>query len=112
MRKQTLLTFGVLFSVLLFIVFTIFRTGSGHVEVVEDNEHLVKVNNKLTVENKSLKLENADLKSENLDLKQVKVQNEKTILSTPQAPADNDIVDNSVAFQFIIPEEVSDNQDQ
>jgi hypothetical protein len=112
MRKQTLLTFGVLFSVLLFIVFTIFRTGTGHVEVVEDNVHLVKINDKLTVENKSLKLENADLKGENLNLKQVKEQNEKTIQSAPPVPVVNDIIDDGVAFQFVIPEEVSDNQDQ
>lgn len=112
MRKQTLLTFGVLFSVLLFIVFTIFRTGTGHVEVVEDNVHLVKVNDKLTVENKSLKLENAGLKSENLNLKQVKVKNEKPILSAPKTSVDNDIIDDGIAFQFVIPTEVSDNQDQ
>ena len=62
MIKKTLILFGVLSGFLLLIVGSIFKAGSGHVEVVEKVEVLQDENQKLSSENKNLNNENQKLK--------------------------------------------------
>lgn len=95
----------VLVVAVLLIVLNIIFAGDKHVTVVKDNISLTEENQKLEGENRTLRTENASLKNENNNLKVA--LNEKP---EPQKIVVNDDDDNGVAFSFVVPSEVSDNQ--
>ena len=61
MRKQSLLLFGVLISVVALVVLNIGMAGNGHVEVVKENVTLEETNTTLTKQNETLTQENKQL---------------------------------------------------
>ncbi len=61
MRKQSLLLFGVLISVVGLVVLNIGMAGNGHVEVVQENVTLEEKNTTLTKQNETLTHENKQL---------------------------------------------------
>jgi hypothetical protein len=60
-RKQSLLLFGVLISVVGLVVLNIGMAGNGHVEVVQENVTLEEKNTTLTKQNETLTHENKQL---------------------------------------------------
>ena len=61
MRKQSLLLFGVLISVVALVVLNIGMAGNVHVEVVKENVTLEETNTTLTKQNETLTQENKQL---------------------------------------------------
>ena len=61
MKKQRLLLFGVLISVVALVVLNIGMAGSGHVDVVNENVTLEEKNTTLTKQNQQLTHENKQL---------------------------------------------------
>ena len=61
MKKQRLLLFGVLISVVALVMLNIGMAGNGHVEVVQENGSLIEQNTTLTKQNQQLTHENKQL---------------------------------------------------
>lgn len=76
--KTKILIYLILFSIIAFVVLTIFTSGENHVIVVSENEHLTSENKSLKKENSNLKTLNNQLLSENNQLKETNL-----ILSKP-----------------------------